>query len=80
MNTVFDAKRLIGRRFDDESVQKDMKNWPFTVKDADGKPKITAVFKGENKVFAYVEVYVCAYACTVCVSLPPHFVLQTGDI
>ena len=38
-NTVFDAKRLIGRKFSEQAVQGDMKHWPFTVIDgAAGKP------------------------------------------
>jgi heat shock 70kDa protein 1/2/6/8 len=40
-NTVFDAKRLIGRKFSDESVQADRLHWPFTVvADAQDKPLI----------------------------------------
>ena len=45
-NTVFDAKRLIGRRFNDEAVQKDMKHWPFKVINDGSKPKIQAEYKG----------------------------------
>jgi len=55
-NTVFDAKRLIGRRFDDEKTQADMKHWPFTVVNDCGKPKIQVEFKGERKVFAPEEI------------------------
>lgn len=55
-NTVFDAKRLIGRRFDDQKIQDDMKHWPFTVTNDGGKPKIQVEFKGEMKRFAPEEV------------------------
>uniref|UniRef100_A0A8C6UTI9 Heat shock protein 70 n=1 Tax=Neogobius melanostomus TaxID=47308 RepID=A0A8C6UTI9_9GOBI len=50
-NTVFDAKRLIGRRFDDPTVQADMKHWPFKVVSDGGKPKIRVEYKGEDKTF-----------------------------
>lgn len=45
-NTVFDAKRLIGRKFDDPKIQQDMKHWPFKVISDGGKPKIQVQFKG----------------------------------
>ena len=55
-NTVFDAKRLIGRSFNDDSVQKDMAHWPFKVV-ADGKkPKIQVEYKCENKTFNPEEI------------------------
>jgi L1 cell adhesion molecule like protein len=49
-NTVFDAKRLIGRTFDDPAVQKDMRTWPFKVVD-DGKnrPQVEVEINGEMK-------------------------------
>ena len=56
-NTVFDAKRLIGRKFDDPSVQSDMKHWPFTLKAGpDGKPLIEVEYKGEKKTFSPEEI------------------------
>lgn len=55
-NTVFDAKRLIGRRFDDEKIQEDMKHWPFKVVNDCGKPKIQVEFKKEQKVFTPEEI------------------------
>jgi heat shock 70kDa protein 1/2/6/8 len=51
-NTVFDAKRLIGRRFDDSEVKADMKNWPFTVADKDGNPFVQVDFEGETKTYS----------------------------
>ena len=56
-NTVFDAKRLIGRRFSDPSVQSDMKLWPFKVVPGEGdKPMIIVSYKGEQKMFAPEEI------------------------
>lgn len=55
-NTVFDAKRLIGRRFDDQSVQADLKHWPFKVINDVGKPKIEVEYKGERKRFFPEEI------------------------
>uniref|UniRef100_A0A1B6KBZ6 Heat shock protein 70 n=1 Tax=Graphocephala atropunctata TaxID=36148 RepID=A0A1B6KBZ6_9HEMI len=55
-NSVFDAKRLIGRKFDDPKIQNDMKHWPFKVISDCGKPKIQVEFKGELKRFAPEEI------------------------
>ncbi|XP_022135483.1 heat shock 70 kDa protein, partial [Momordica charantia] len=56
-NTVFDAKRLIGRRLSDPSVQSDMKLWPFKVIAGPGdKPMIIVNYKGEEKQFAPEEI------------------------
>jgi len=56
-NTVFDAKRLIGRRITDASVQSDMKLWPFKVLSGPGdKPMIEVIYKGEKKQFSPEEI------------------------
>jgi len=55
-NTVFDAKRLIGRRFDEPTVQADMKHWPFQVVNQQGKPMIKVQYMGEDRLFAPEEI------------------------
>jgi L1 cell adhesion molecule like protein len=56
-NTVFDAKRLIGRSFSDPIVQADMKHWPFKVVQKPGdKPFISVEYKGETKEFSPEEI------------------------
>lgn len=56
-NTVFDAKRLIGRKIDDASVQNDLKHWSFKVIGKDGgKPHIQVHLKGEEKTFSPEEI------------------------
>jgi heat shock 70kDa protein 1/2/6/8 len=55
-NTVFDAKRLIGRKFDDPAIQTDMKHWPFKVVSDGGKPLVSVGFKGETKTFSPEEI------------------------
>jgi len=56
-NTVFDAKRLIGRKFSDPTVQNDKKHWPFgVVKKGDDKPYIQVNYKDELKDFTPEEI------------------------
>ena len=56
-NTVFDAKRLIGRKFNDSTVKSDMAHWPFTVKAGTAdKPQIEVDFKGERTTFQPEEI------------------------
>ena len=56
-NTIFDAKRLIGKKYSDSQVQNDMKLWPFTLKSGDGnKCLIEATFKDEKKTFQPEEI------------------------
>ena len=56
-NTIYDAKRLIGRSFSDPVVQADMKHWPFMVsKGEDDQPLINVTYKGEDKKLTAQEV------------------------
>jgi heat shock protein 1/8 len=55
-NTIFDAKRLIGREFKDTTVQSDLKLWPFKVIPEGNKPMIEVEFQGEQKRFTAEEI------------------------
>lgn len=50
-NTVFDAKRLIGRKVDDPEVKRDQAHWPFKIVKKNDKPAIEVKYKGENRQF-----------------------------
>ena len=57
VNTIFDAKRLIGRPFNDSKLQSDLKHFPFKVSpNADQKPIIGVKYKGEDKQFLPEEI------------------------
>jgi len=51
-NTIFDAKRLIGREFNDPHIQQDMKHWPFKVVNVSGKPYFEVNHEGQSKQFS----------------------------
>jgi len=55
-NTVFDAKRLIGREYSDKNVQADAKHFPFKVINKSNKPQIEVTVGGEQKSFAPEEI------------------------
>lgn len=55
-NTIFDVKRLIGRRFTDVEVQRDKKLLPFDIVNKNGKPAISVEVKGEKKVMTPEEI------------------------
>ncbi|MED6143019.1 70-kilodalton heat shock protein [Stylosanthes scabra] len=56
-NTIFDAKRLIGRKYKDPTIENDLKLWPFkVVSGADDKPMIRVTYKGKEKCLAAEEI------------------------
>ena len=55
-NTIYDAKRLIGRKFDDPVLQNEINAFPFEVVEDNGKPKISVTYKGESKTYHPEEI------------------------
>lgn len=55
-NTIYDVKRLIGRDFNDKTLQEDMKSLPYKIVNSDGKPKVQVDYKGETKLFTPEEI------------------------
>ena len=55
-NTIYDAKRLIGRKFDDPVLQNEINGFPFEVVEDSGKPKINVTYKGESKTYHPEEI------------------------
>ncbi|PNS16230.1 chaperone DnaK [Sphaceloma murrayae] len=56
LRTIYDIKRLIGRKFNDRDVQRDMKHFPFKVVNKGGQPKVEVDVKGSQKTFTPEEV------------------------
>lgn len=55
-NTIYDAKRMIGRDFSDSKIQEDMKHFSFKLVDRNNKPTISVQYKGETKEFTPEEI------------------------
>lgn len=64
LNTVYDAKRLIGRNFADEDVQRDMVHWPFNVVNHNGKPSVRVTHKNQLTDFVSVQFTVLYHRAT----------------
>ena len=56
INTLYDAKRMIGKKYNDHTVQEDMKLWPFNVKSNDNKPTFEVEYMNEKKTFYPEEI------------------------
>jgi len=85
--TIYDVKRLIGRKFTDKTVQNDKKYMPYEIVNKDGKPYVQAEFRGEEKVFSpeeisamilikmkeIAEVYIGSKVINAVVTVPAYF-------
>ena len=80
---IYDAKRLIGRSFDDYNVQNDRKNWSFEIIDLDGKPRVKTLL-GEyapeqisaiilTRLKKYAEVFLKEPVKDAVITVPAYF-------
>ncbi|CAO2586681.1 Heat shock-related 70 kDa protein 2 [Lemmus lemmus] len=73
-NTIFDAKRLIGRKFEDATVQSDMKHWPFRVVSEGGKPKVQEISSMVlTKMKEIAEAYLGGKVQSAVITVPAYF-------
>ncbi|KAF9238371.1 heat shock protein 70 family [Melanogaster broomeanus] len=74
-NTVFDAKRLIGRKMDEPEIKRDMKHWPFSVIDKGGKPAVQIAYKSDTREFMKetAEAYLGEKVTHAVVTVPAYF-------
>ena len=74
-------RRLIGRKFDDPSVTKDIQSWPFkVVETADGNPKIEVEYLGETKQFTAQEISSMVLIKVRIRIIRMHMGLQSGTV
>jgi len=71
-NTVFDAKRMIGRDYNDQDVQKDRKHWPFKLANKGGKPMIQVDHRGDTKDFVSYS-FLTEHESKLTIRLPKRF-------
>lgn len=71
INTIYDVKRLIGRKFADESVQSDLKYFPFSIKSKGGKPVVSVTAGG--KTSTYIPEQISAMILTKMKQISEHF-------
>merc|ERR1719411_873895 len=55
-NTIYDAKRMIGKKYNSKTIVSDRKQWPFDIVNKDNKPMVKVEYKGETKQFASEEI------------------------
>jgi L1 cell adhesion molecule like protein len=86
-NTIYDAKRIIGRKWEDPVVKECMSHWPFKVVNDQGRPKFQVTFKGETKTYfpeeisamvlskmkEYAETFLGGTVKTMVVTVPAYF-------